>query len=477
MAKQEQNLIKLDEFNIQQLPELQNKKQEVSAKLEQFKYVEIKDNTTYEEAKKSRTGARTLRTDLQKEQKAVEKKIKDNVLVPVKNAYDELIDSVLPIENKQQDEVSRWEDIKEQERLEKALLEIKRVEGIKAKIKEFGDVWEQAFSLMKYENIKECIDTFQESVEVIDVKELEEFEILFTDKVDDLRFKLDSRITLLTTEEELRLERERLAQIQAEHNRVNAIKTKIDSWEKNWLYVINNLEFRNISVTQNEFETQTALDCQELQSEYAEKRNQIQELLSAKVSQLKEAEEQRIERENFLKEKAEFEEKMRLEEQKKKEAEANAQPKKELTEEEKKYFSSRAEEPIKADGYSTSEETQEEFEKNNNLEKGIPWYETTSKEVEEKFNKLAEEKLPKEIDFVEHLLEQEDTPIIDSRVFSDQSKTIFQDLSKKVVLEETWESIKELFIKDSDHKNNISDIDAYFVFEWLSENYNVPTKK
>ena len=28
---------------------------------------------------------------------------------------------------------------------------------------------------MKYENIKECIDTFQESVQVIDVKELEEF--------------------------------------------------------------------------------------------------------------------------------------------------------------------------------------------------------------------------------------------------------------------------------------------------------------
>lgn len=307
MAKQEQNLIKLDEFNIQQLPELQNKKQEVSAKLEQFKYVEIKDNTTYEEAKKSRTGARTLRTDLQKEQKAVEKKIKDHILVPVKNAYDELIDSVLPIENKQQDEVSRWEDIKEKERQEKLLLEQQRVDGIKAKIKEFGDVWEQAFSLMKYENIKECIDTFQESVQVIDVKELEEFEILFTDKVSDLRAKLDSRILLLTTEEELRLERERLAEIQAEQNRVNTIKTKIDSWEKNWLYVINNLEFRNISVTQNEFETQTALDCQELQSEYAEKRNQIQELLSAKVSQLKEAEEQRIERENFLKEKAEFE--------------------------------------------------------------------------------------------------------------------------------------------------------------------------
>lgn len=99
-------------------------------------------------------------------------------------------------------------------------------------------------------------------------------------------------------------------------------KTKIDFWEKNWLYVINNLEFRNISVTQNEFEKHRLLQIvKNLQSEYAEKRNQIQELLSAKASQLKEVEEQRIDRENFLKEKAEFEEKMRLEEQKKKEAE------------------------------------------------------------------------------------------------------------------------------------------------------------
>lgn len=52
-----------------------------------------------------------------------------------------------------------------------------------------------------------------------------------------------------------------------------------------------------------------------------------------------------------------------------------------------------------------------------------------------------------------------------------------EEIIHEVDFEETWESIKELFIKDSDHKNNISDIDAHFVFEWLSENYNVPTKK
>lgn len=448
MAKQEQNLIKLDEFNIQQLPELQNKKQEVSAKLEQFKYVEIKDNTTYEEAKKSRTGARTLRTDLQKEQKAVEKKIKDNVLVPVKNAYDELIDSVLPIENKQQDEVSRWEDIKEQERLEKALLEIKRVEGIKAKIKEFGDVWEQAFSLIKYENIKECIDTFQESVEVIDVKELEEFEILFTDKVDDLRFKLDSRITLLTTEEELRLERERLAEIQAEQNRVNAIKTKIDFWEKNWLYVINNLEFRNISVTQNEFETQTALDCQELQSEYAEKRNQIQELLSAKVSQLKEAEEQRIERENFLKEKAEFEDKQ---------VEAKFQERKKFLIDEdywRIYLLAECGEQEQVAKLKLINFSDSEFED----------------------FKLAVLKSKELVSIIGEEIIKEEEPIkVDGYSTNEEEwnhtdkNYITEQIIHEVDFEETWDIIRE------DYRSKWTDYDS--LFEYLKENYNVPTKK
>jgi colicin import membrane protein len=321
MAKQKQNLIKLDEFNIQQLPELQNKKQEVSEKISTFKYVEIKDNPSYEEAKKVRTGVRTIRTDLQKEQKAVDKKIKDFILSPVKEAYEEIISAVIDVENIQQEEVTRWEDIKEKERQEKLLLEQQRFEGIKKCILEFKSAWLETVDRLLYPGIDSFLPMLEDVVSKMDRTKFEEFEILFDDALFEIKAVFKRKADLLRANEEIRLERERLAEIQAEQNRVNAIKNKIDSWEKNWLYVINNLEFRNISVTKNEFETQTALDCQELQSEYAEKRNQIQELLSAKVSQLKEAEEQRIERENFLKEKAEFEEKMRLEEQKKKEAE------------------------------------------------------------------------------------------------------------------------------------------------------------
>ena len=451
MAKQEQNLIKLDEFNIQQLPELQNKKKEVSAKISTFKYVEIKDNSSYEEAKKVRTGVRTIRTDLQKEQKSVDKKIKDFILGPVKEAYEEIINAVIDVENIQQEEVTRWEDIKEKERQEKLLLEQQRFEGIKAKIKEFGDVWEQAFSLMKYENIKECIDTFQESVEVVDVKELEEFEILFTDKVDDLRFKLDSRITLLTNQNELKLERERLAEIQAEQNRVNAIKTKIDSWEKNWLYVINNLEFRNSSVTQNEFETQTALDCQELQSEYAEKRNHIQELLSAKVLQLKEVEEQRIERENFLKEKAEFETK-----QIKLRTESRI---KELTD-------LGIEEDVIFDELGTGQ-----WANNKNLaetsidEMWIQHLEWVKSQI--KLRDKKEEPIKVDEEFPYSIMESE--PLV-----SKSTTVIGNRLIQGDFQEQTWADILEKFSNSEDCRF-INDAEEFC--NWLSENYNVPIKK
>jgi len=441
MAKQEQNLIKLDEFNIQQLPELQNKKQEVSAKISTFKYVEIKDNSSYEEAKKVRTGVRTIRTDLQKEQKAVDKKIKDFILGPVKEAYEEIINAVIDAENIQQEEVTRWEDIKEKERLEKALLEIKRVEGIKAKINAYKTKWEDLISQLFFSEIDNLKTKLFEENEAFDRNYLEEFEILFDDVLISLGSSLYSKIDLLTKEEELRLERERLAEIQAEQNRVNAIKTKIDSWEKNWLYVINNLEFRNISVTQNEFETQTALDCEELQSEYAEKRNQIQELLSAKVSQLKEAEEQRIERENFLKEKAAFEEKMRLEEQKKKETEE---------------LLAKKEEPIKVDEYSTSEENYVEqgrlIEDGNggliDTATGLPY-----KEGEVKiFNSSTVETI---------------TGKLVTRRIAEIKDDCF-------VLEETWADIlQEYYSQSSDTSFNETE---QFV-DWLEENYNVPTKK
>jgi hypothetical protein len=486
MAKQtkELSVIDFEKFSIAQLPELQGKKEEIASIIKANPIVEIVDNSTYELAKKSRTAVKTLRTGLEKEQKDVKKKIKELVLDVVDAEYDALVLSVRSSEELRQNPINVWETKKEQERQEKARLEQECVDGIKAKIKEFGDVWERTFSLMKYENIKECIDVFKESIDAVDSKQLEEFEILFTDKVSDLRTKLYSRITFLTTEEELRLERQRLAEIQAEQNRVNRIKTKIDSWEKNWLYVINTLEFKNISITQNEFETKPALDCQEFQSEYAAKRRDIQEILSAKVSQLKEQENQRIERENFLKEKAEFEEKMRLEEQKEKEAE-ELLAKSKISDFEQKVNNRIIElvsYGLKFDFQSTYTDgnffvdlvdikTYSE-EKWNALIDKISKYEETIKV--DGYSTSEEEK----ISFQEHLSTQTDIPVIDSRVFCDQSKTTFQDLAKDIYVEkidndEEWRKIYQEWDKHNHPQKN----ESMTWLIWLQTHYKAPTKK
>lgn len=418
MAKQKTELqvIDFDKFEINQLPELQNKREEILQKVSEFKSVEITDNTSYELAKKSRTGVRAIRTELQKEQKNVDKKIKEMVLVPVKQAYDQIIADVIVIEDQRQEEVTKWEDVKEQERLVKVELERKRVSEIKEKISDFKTFWENQINNITFEEITEFQDKYTKAVADFDRASLEEFEVLFNDNFSALGFVLRTKIESLTTQNELKLERERLAEIQAEQNRVNAIKTKIDSWEKNWLYVINNLEFRNSSVTKNEFETQTALDCQELQSEYAEKRNHIQELLSAKVLQLKEVEEQRIERENFLKEKADFEEKMRLEEQKKKEAE-------ELL----------AKSKANKESEAVVEQTENYHEEVIIFKDGVAEVSEEVAEVMNTFNKVDEE-IINEVDF-----------------------------------EETWDSIQE------DYRSKWTDYDS--LFKYFKDNYNVPTKK
>lgn len=214
MAKKELAVINLDQFSIQQLPELQNKKEEVAEKLSTFKYVEITDNTSYEEAKKIRTGVRTLRTDLQKEQKAVDKKIKDFVLGPVKDAYEGIINEVLPVENKQQDEVTRWEDIKEKERLEKQRIEQERINGIKNYIEQFEQKAYQIIESSTIENVNENKSVLDEMVNA--EFDFQEFLVAFEQARVRVQYRFDSKCSEIQEKENQRLENERLAKEKAE---------------------------------------------------------------------------------------------------------------------------------------------------------------------------------------------------------------------------------------------------------------------
>lgn len=214
MAKKELAVINLDQFSIQQLPELQNKKEEVAEKLSAFKYVEITDNTSYEEAKKIRTGVRTLRTDLQKEQKAVDKKIKDFVLGPVKDAYEGIINEVLPVENKQQEEVTRWEDIKEKERLEKQRIEQERISNIKNYISEFE---QKAYEIIESSTIENVNENKNILDELVNTKfDFQEFLVEFEQAKVRVQYRFDVKCGEIQEKENQRLENERLAKEKAE---------------------------------------------------------------------------------------------------------------------------------------------------------------------------------------------------------------------------------------------------------------------
>jgi hypothetical protein len=261
--KKEVAVIDFTKFDIQQLPELHGKKEEIKKVIKENPVVKVTDNASYELAKKSRTAVKTLRTSLEKEKKEVNDRIKKSVLEVVANEYDSLITSVRNDENARQEEVTAWEEIKENERLEKLRAEELRVFMIKDKISEFRQFWEGQIPYVTFDVVEEMKSEFEKRVVDFDRASLAEFEVLFDDAVAHLDNLLNARIATLTEQENIRLEQIRLAE--------------------------------------------------EREKQEAESKRIAEEMRIEREKYLAEqkriAEEQRIAQENFLKEKREFEEK------------------------------------------------------------------------------------------------------------------------------------------------------------------------
>ena len=326
-AKVELQVIDLDKFDINQLPELQNKKAEVAKRLKDFKYVAILDNATYEEGKKSRTGIRSIRTELQTEQKSVNKKIKDFILEPVKNAYTELIEEVVPVENKQQEEVSRWEAIKETERLAKLRAEEERVTKIREEILNFENQCNAIVRNSNTENVK----ANKEQLRLMFNSNFNfmEFQQLFEMAKHRVQSSFDLKCGDIQEKENQRLENERIKAEQLDQKRIFDIKEKFSNWRTNWLTKLSTLTFEESKTVQKEFSEELALDCQEFQESYSIARAEIQALIERTIVHLEIthkqtmqneviAEENRMKMEAFQKEKAEFEAKQNKEEESKK---------------------------------------------------------------------------------------------------------------------------------------------------------------
>lgn len=287
METKKQKTFSLSAIKVDALAEVQVKKESLLATIKDNPFVEITDNASHDAAKKSRTALRTARTDTEKEEKLVLGKIKECITDKVKNHYAGFKEIIRPAEDRQQAEVTRWEDIKEQERQEKARLDEERRQRHINAIEKF------------YNDTRKVIDNldYQASVN-FDIRHdfedysFEEFADQFESKVEMLKIYLTDKKSKLQEEETLRLEREDLNRRMEEIKKKEALKNQIEEWFMRWENVINRFtEIEDLPRITQQFTEEAALSVGEFQPLYAEKRAQLVKMLEAKDEQLKKKEE------------------------------------------------------------------------------------------------------------------------------------------------------------------------------------------
>lgn len=208
-----ENLITLDSLNAKNLPELQGLKDKQLELVKECPFVEIVDNQSYELAKKHRTALVKGRTSLESQDKLIASKL-TSFRKEVKSVTDELISITLPHEEKQQEEVKRFEQIKENERLERERLENERIEKIKSTISDFESCCYALISQMTFQNAKETKETLDKHFSID--YDAQEFDILYQQAKNRVQSQFDLKHSEVIEKENQRVENERLAREKAE---------------------------------------------------------------------------------------------------------------------------------------------------------------------------------------------------------------------------------------------------------------------
>lgn len=208
-----ENLITLDSLNAKNLPELQGLKDKQLELVKENLFVEIIDNQSYELAKKHRTALVKGRTSLEGQDKLIASKL-TAFRKEVKSVTDELISITLPHEEKQQEEVKRFEQIKENERLERERLENERIEKIKSTISDFESCCYALISQMTFQNAKETKETLDKHFSID--YDAQEFDILYQQAKNRVQSQFDLKHSEVQEKENQRLENERLAREKAD---------------------------------------------------------------------------------------------------------------------------------------------------------------------------------------------------------------------------------------------------------------------
>ena len=201
--------VNLETINVESLPELIGWKEKQEELVKENPFIEIVDNTTFNEAKKRRTALVKGRTAIQAQDKLIASKLKD-FRQKVADVSQSLIEITLEHEEKQQAEVKRYEEVKEQARLEKERIEKERVEKIKVQIEVVFEEWKTKISNFTFDEINEI--NIVEKLSDIDTSDFEDFVDDFNSKTRILANLFNERKDFLKLKEDQRIENERLAE-------------------------------------------------------------------------------------------------------------------------------------------------------------------------------------------------------------------------------------------------------------------------
>ncbi|CAL2077440.1 Eukaryotic translation initiation factor 3 110 kDa subunit [Tenacibaculum sp. 190524A02b] len=231
-------LVTIEDINVGSLLELQGWREKQEEIVKKNPFITITDNKTYKEAKKRRTSLVSGRTEIQNQDKLIASKIK-NFRSKVSLVSKELIAITLPHEEKQQQEVKKYEELKAKEKAEKERLEKERIEKIKNSIQEIYKEKSLIISQLRFEDLKSC--KILENLNQIDTSFFEEFELDFVEKVKvltglyfDKKEQLEIREKQRLENEKFRKEREEFEakqkeeeeRLQKERERINAENNK-----------------------------------------------------------------------------------------------------------------------------------------------------------------------------------------------------------------------------------------------------------
>ena len=191
-------------MDFRSLPEYQGARERQESLVAQNPFIECENHATYTEAKKRRTALAQGRFELQNGQKTINAKIREFKALVDKETLS-LIDITKPHEDKQQDEVKRYEEERKKEREEKARLERERIQSHQNSIKAFKDEKGKAIDSATVKTIDAILEDIKSSI--LDV---EEFENDFLDARAELVKTGNQKKAQLDEDEKLRIEREEL---------------------------------------------------------------------------------------------------------------------------------------------------------------------------------------------------------------------------------------------------------------------------